>query len=156
MSICRTPNIQFATTLHKSLPQTDYCSQSQSFLLRLVTSSNSGRSSAPRLMSSQAGGHLHPTSYSSNFRLRTAPQCKLFLVLQHGTDSPETHLPIVSPLFLVIQPLPSNGSFCLFGFCFEQYSTVHTRVALTVVSSVSSYEHGNKQIFNIVDENGKE
>jgi hypothetical protein len=36
------------------------------FLLWLVTSSNSRRFSAPGLTSSQAGGHLLPTSYSSN------------------------------------------------------------------------------------------
>jgi hypothetical protein len=44
---------------------------SQSSLLSLVMSFNSGRSSASRLTFSQAGGHLTPTSYSSNCCLRT-------------------------------------------------------------------------------------
>jgi hypothetical protein len=38
--------IQLATTLHKSLSYTDWCSQALSSLRCLVTSSNSGRSSA--------------------------------------------------------------------------------------------------------------
>jgi hypothetical protein len=58
---------QLVTTLYKSLSHTDWCSQSRSSLLCFVTSSNSGHSSA----SSQAGGHLTPTSYSSNYRLNT-------------------------------------------------------------------------------------
>jgi hypothetical protein len=46
---------------------TDLCSQSQSLPCCWVTSSKSGRSSAPGLMSSQAGGNLTPTSCAYNF-----------------------------------------------------------------------------------------
>jgi hypothetical protein len=59
------------TTLHRSLSHKDKCPQIRSSLRCLVTSTKSGRSSAAGLTSSQAGGHLTPTSYSSNFRLRT-------------------------------------------------------------------------------------
>jgi hypothetical protein len=56
----------YRSVLHK-----DYCSHSQSSLRCLVTSSNSGRRSASRITSLQAGGHLTPAFYSSNCGLRT-------------------------------------------------------------------------------------
>jgi hypothetical protein len=59
-------NPQLMITPHRSLLHTDWCSQLWSSLRCLVTSSNSGRSSASGLTSSQTGGHLTPTSYSSN------------------------------------------------------------------------------------------
>jgi hypothetical protein len=64
-------NTQHVTTLYKSLSYKAWCSQSQSSLRCLVMSSDSRRSSAPGLASLQAGGHLTPTSYSSDCHLRT-------------------------------------------------------------------------------------
>jgi hypothetical protein len=74
--------MQLVTTLYKSLSHTDLYSQSRSSLHGLVAASNNGRSSAPGLTSSQAGGHLTPKSYSSNCRLKTVSQCWLLLVIQ--------------------------------------------------------------------------
>jgi hypothetical protein len=62
-------NAWLLTTLHRPLSHTDWCSQSV-FTARLVTSSNSGHSSASLLTSWQADGHLTPTSYSSNCHLK--------------------------------------------------------------------------------------
>jgi hypothetical protein len=61
--------IHLVTTLYKSLSHKKQCFQSRSSLLRLVASSRIGRSSAPGITSSQAGGHLTPTSHPSNCRL---------------------------------------------------------------------------------------
>jgi hypothetical protein len=70
-----TRDTQLVTTLYKSVTQRLVCS-SRSSLLCLIMFSNSGRSSASGLTSSQAGGHLTPTSYSSHCRLRTLLQSK--------------------------------------------------------------------------------
>jgi hypothetical protein len=63
-------NTQLVATLYKSLSHKDWRSQSRSSLRCLVAASNIGRSSAPGLTSTQAGGHLTLTSYFSNYRLR--------------------------------------------------------------------------------------
>jgi hypothetical protein len=60
---------QLVTTLCKPLSHTDCCSQSRTSLPYLVSLSNIGRSFAPGLTSSQAGGYLTPTFYSSISRL---------------------------------------------------------------------------------------
>jgi hypothetical protein len=59
------------TTIYRSLSHKDYFSQSRSSVRYLVTSSNDGLSSVPRLTSSQTGGHLTPTSYSCNCHLNS-------------------------------------------------------------------------------------
>jgi hypothetical protein len=58
-----------ATTLHKSQSHRDECSLLRSSLSCLTRYRNSGRSSAPPLTSSQAGGYMSPTSVYSNGRL---------------------------------------------------------------------------------------
>jgi hypothetical protein len=65
--------IQRVTTRYKSLLHTDPCSQSRC----LVTASNSGRSVASGLTSSQAGDHLTPTSDCLYFLQLLAPGLKL-------------------------------------------------------------------------------
>jgi hypothetical protein len=69
-------------TLYRLLSHKDLCSRSR----WLVATSNGGRSSAPGSTSSQAGGHLTPTSYSSNCRLQTLSEWQLVLVMypRHG------------------------------------------------------------------------
>jgi hypothetical protein len=59
------------TTLCTTVSSRDQYSQLLSSLRCLGTSSDSERSSAHGLTSSEAGGHLTPTSYSSDCRLRT-------------------------------------------------------------------------------------
>jgi hypothetical protein len=61
---------QLVTTLYKSLWHRLECSQSQTSLRCLVTSPNSGRSSAPGITSLQVGGRFTQTSYSSNWILK--------------------------------------------------------------------------------------
>jgi hypothetical protein len=60
---------QFLTTLCISPSHTDYYSQPRTSLRCWVTSSNTGHSSAPGLITSQAGVCLTPTSLKSNSKL---------------------------------------------------------------------------------------
>jgi hypothetical protein len=81
---------------------------SLSSLLCSVKSSNNGRSSAPGLTSSQAGGHLTPSSCSSNFLFRT-----LLIAVSHRyiisvRTAQKTLLPILLSLLRVTQRLPTN------------------------------------------------
>jgi hypothetical protein len=74
--------IQLTTALHKSLSYKNMCSRSRSSLHCLVTSSNSGCSSASRLTSSQGGDHFPPTSYSSNCHLVVRVRVRLRVTLR--------------------------------------------------------------------------
>jgi hypothetical protein len=112
---------QHVITFYKSLP---LASQSRSSLRCLVAASNSGRSSAPGLTSSQAGGHLTPTSFSSNCRLRTTSQWQLVLVIYiyPARTTQKTTPATVTPLLRVTKPLPRNGSTVL---ALRKYAAMH-------------------------------
>jgi hypothetical protein len=90
-------NTQLVTTLYRSLPHKDKCSQSQSSRLCLVTSSNSGRSSTP--------GHLIPTSYSGLCRNGSWSSLYSF-----GMDRTENTATIIASSFVAGETCPQNCS----------------------------------------------
>jgi hypothetical protein len=98
---------QIVTALYRSVSHKDCCSESQSSVLCLVKSSNSAF--APCLMTSQAGGHLTSSSYSSKLPFQDCPVTAAgprYIALARTAQ--KTYFPTVTPWLLVTQPLPRN------------------------------------------------
>jgi hypothetical protein len=66
-------NIQLVTTIYKSQSHRNHFSQSWSSRRRLVAASTVDLPLLAGSIFRQAGGHLTPTYYSSNGRLKTLP-----------------------------------------------------------------------------------
>jgi hypothetical protein len=100
---------QLVSTLYKWLSHKHY-SRSRSSLRCLVTSSNSGRSFASGITSSQAGGHLTPTSYCSNCRLKTIYSESESQLLQYWLFIAHQCVLVPSPLSLTTRDI-----FCVWS-----------------------------------------
>jgi hypothetical protein len=107
-------NTHLVITFYRPLSHTDWCSQSQSSLHCLVTSSNSGRSSAPWLTFWQAGGQLTTTSYSSvisTLSLNSSLHSRLGHLREQSRAVAYGHLMAYGPCFIVSAQTAQKTSF---------------------------------------------
>jgi hypothetical protein len=118
----------------------------------LTTSSNIGRSSASELTSYQSGGHLTPTSYSSNYPLKSfssvgrlnccwtssaepflASVSSRYMIKPRDIASTptkqKTALPTVTTLLRVTQLLLNYGCFSLPWSGSEQIRIIHKSIS---------------------------
>jgi hypothetical protein len=144
---------QLVTTLYRSLPYTDYCSQSWFSLRCLITASNSKRSSAPRrvaIISHKPPAPLTavsrtPQTLGSLFRLlriavlqwwhlnpppsgRTVSLAAGPRYMAPARTAKKTPYPEATPLLRVTQPFANNG--CSTGstvLALSKYVTIRVR-----------------------------